>query len=108
MQRLPAAMQLGDQNSKAQEAGQNDMFGLVSDDARPRPLRSCAAAELPDWSESVRLPGERETLGLYLTGHPIGQFEAGLARLVSHRIGDLISDRPITAWTDRASAAASR
>jgi DNA polymerase III subunit alpha len=32
---------------------------------------------------------------LYLTGHPISQFEAGLNRFVSHRIGDLISDRPM-------------
>jgi DNA polymerase-3 subunit alpha len=95
MQRLPAAMQLGDQNSKAHEAGQNDMFGLVSDDrtVAPVPIR---VVEVPEWSESVRLTGERETLGLYLTGHPIGRFEAGLARLVSHRIGDLVTDRPVT------------
>jgi DNA polymerase-3 subunit alpha len=94
MQRLPAAVQLGDQNSKAHEAGQNDMFGLAADDksAVVVPLRT---PELPDWSEAVRLQGERETLGLYLTGHPIGQFEAGLNRFVSHRIGDLISDRPM-------------
>jgi DNA polymerase-3 subunit alpha len=51
--------------------------------------------ELPDWSEAVRLAGERETLGLYLTGHPIGRFEAALPRFVSHRIGDLISDKPM-------------
>jgi DNA polymerase-3 subunit alpha len=96
MQRLPAAMQLGDQNSKAHEAGQNDMFGLVSDDRTPTPPVPVRIVELPEWSETVRLTGERETLGLYLTGHPIGRFEAGLARLVSHRIGDLISDRPVT------------
>jgi len=94
MQSLPAAMQLGDQNSKAKDAGQNDMFGLMSDD-RAAPAPVVKVVELPEWSESVRLTGERETLGLYLTGHPIGRFEAGLARLVSHRIGDLISDRPI-------------
>jgi len=94
MQRLPTAMQLGDQNSKAQDAGQNDMFGLVADERAPVvvPLRT---PELPDWSEAVRLQGERETLGLYLTGHPIGQFESGLNRFVTHRIGDLISDRPM-------------
>jgi DNA polymerase III subunit alpha len=94
MQRLPAAMQLGDQNSKAHQAGQNDMFGLAADDRAPVavPLRT---PELPDWSEAVRLTGERETLGLYLTGHPIAQFEPGLTRFVSHRIGDLISDRPM-------------
>jgi DNA polymerase-3 subunit alpha len=94
MQRLPAAVQLGDQNSKAHQAGQNDMFGLAADDKAQVvvPLRT---PELPDWSEAVRLQGERETLGLYLTGHPIGQFEAGLNRFVTHRIGDLISDRPM-------------
>ncbi len=93
MQRLPAAMQLGDQNSRAHEAGQNDLFGLA---AEPRsaaiPLRT---PEPADWSEAVRLAGERDTLGLYLTGHPISQFEAVLERFVSHRIGDLVSDRPM-------------
>jgi DNA polymerase-3 subunit alpha len=94
MQRLPTAVQLGDQNSKAHQAGQNDMFGLAADDRAPVivPLRT---PEAPDWSEAVRLQGERETLGLYLTGHPIAQFEAGLNRFVTHRIGDLISDRPM-------------
>ena len=95
MQSLPAAMQLGDQNSKAKDAGQNDMFGLADDRTATAPAPVVKVVELPEWSESVRLTGERETLGLYLTGHPIGRFEAGLARLVSHRIGDLISDRPI-------------
>jgi DNA polymerase-3 subunit alpha len=94
MHRLPAALQLGDQNSKAHEAGQNDMFGLATDDRSPAPV-PVRAVELPDWSEAVRLAGERETLGLYLTGHPIGRFEAALPRFVSHRIGDLISDKPM-------------
>jgi len=94
MQRLPAAMQLGDQNSKAHEAGQNDLFGLAAEDHR-QPISASSLAVQPDWSEAVRLSGERETLGLYLTGHPISQFEQGLTRFVSHRIGDLVSDKPM-------------
>ena len=94
MQRLPAAMQLGDQNSRAHEAGQNDLFGLASDERAARPAAP-RMADPPEWSEAVRLAGERETLGLYLTGHPISQFEAGLTHLISHRIGDLVSDRPM-------------
>ncbi len=43
----------------------------------------------------MRLTGERETLGLYLTGHPLARYESGLARLVTHRIGDLVADRPV-------------
>jgi DNA polymerase-3 subunit alpha len=99
MQRLPAAMQLGDQNSKAHEAGQNDLFGLG-----PAPAAAAASATAPapavartvlqEWTEAVRLAGERETLGLYLTGHPAKPFAPLLARVASHWIGDLVSERP--------------
>ena len=92
MDRLTAAMQLGDQNTRAHEAGQNDMFGLTTDTKQNLP--PARAAALPEWSEAVRLTGERETLGLYLTGHPLARFEASLKRFVSHRIADLVSDRP--------------
>jgi DNA polymerase III subunit alpha len=92
MQRLPAAMQLGDQNSKAHQAGQDDLFGLTAVQRPPTPTRR---DEQPEWSEAVRLAGERETLGLYLTGHPIDRFEAGLSNMVTHRIGPLLSDRPM-------------
>jgi DNA polymerase-3 subunit alpha len=93
--RLAGAMQLGDQNTRAHEAGQNDLFGLSAQEGRAGPADLRRSAELPEWSESVRLAGERETLGLYLTGHPLNRFESALAHFVSHRIGDLVSDRPI-------------
>jgi DNA polymerase III subunit alpha len=99
MRRLPAAMQLGDQNSKAHEAGQNDLFGLGPAPAAAHPQESprdesAPAESLQEWTESVRLAGERETLGLYLTGHPAKPFMPLLARVASHWIGDLVSERP--------------
>jgi DNA polymerase-3 subunit alpha len=95
MERLGRAMQLGGQNSRASEAGQNDLFGLAGAEAVLDATTTGATAALPEWSEAVRLAGERETLGLYLTGHPLGRVESSLARFVSHRIGDLVSDRPV-------------
>src|SRR5581483_365690 len=104
MQRLPSAMQLGDQNSKAHEAGQNDLFGLGPPPAAVAAAGNSAAAPagavraqgpvLQEWTEAVRLAGERETLGLYLTGHPAKPFAALLARVATHWIGDLVSERP--------------
>ena len=91
--RLEAAMKLGEQATRAVETGQNDLFGLAAGDAQAGPPLH-AVAELPEWSESQRLAGERETLGLYLTGHPISAYEKDLARFVTGRIADLISDRP--------------
>jgi DNA polymerase-3 subunit alpha len=94
MDRLASAMQLGDQRSRAHQAGQSDLFGLASEERAELPQQR-PAASLPEWSEAVRLTGERETLGLYLTGHPLARFETALPRFVSHRIGDLVSDRPL-------------
>ncbi|HTL93529.1 MAG TPA: DNA polymerase III subunit alpha, partial [Steroidobacteraceae bacterium] len=97
MDRLASAMQLGDQNSRAHQAGQNDLFGLASEERADLP-QPRGARSLPEWSEAVRLAGERETLGLYLTGHPLARFESALARFISHRIGDLVSDRPLAGF----------
>ena len=94
MDRLGAAMHLGDQNTRAHAAGQNDLFGLASE-PRASAAQLLGGPVLPEWSEAVRLAGERETLGLYLTGHPLARCESSLARFVSHRIGDLVSDRPV-------------
>src|SRR5580692_5859464 len=93
---LPAAMQLGDQTARAHEAGQNDMFGLS---AVPEPTAAQAGdtiKAIADFSEAVRLQGERETLGLYLTGHPIDRFEADLPRFAAQRIDELSSERPVS------------
>jgi DNA polymerase-3 subunit alpha len=91
MHGLPSAMQLGDQNTRAHEAGQNDMFGLVSTAASPAPPLIIAAQT--EWSDRVRRDGERETLGLYLTGHPLDPYESVLPRVVSRRLGDIASEQ---------------
>ncbi|MGH8288690.1 MAG: DNA polymerase III subunit alpha [Steroidobacteraceae bacterium] len=103
MHRLPSAMQLGDQNSRAHEAGQNDLFGLGAPalatpgekaSAQPPVAARGDGVVLQEWTEAVRLAGERETLGLYLTGHPAKRFASLLACAASHWIGDLVSERP--------------
>jgi DNA polymerase-3 subunit alpha len=90
MHRLTAAMLAGEQNSRASAAGQSDIFGFAAT-AAVAPRQD--APLLPEWTEAVRLTGERDTLGLYLTGHPIARFEKDLPRLVSGRLGDLASER---------------
>jgi DNA polymerase-3 subunit alpha len=91
MARLGAAMLAGEQSARSHQAGQVDLFGL---EAPEPPADTADGASLPDWTEAQRLAGERETLGLYLTGHPIGRYERDLRHLVSGRIADIASDRP--------------
>jgi DNA polymerase-3 subunit alpha len=95
MHQLPGAMQAADQNSKAQAAGQDDLFGLAEPSAPAAEEATELRETLPDWSEAVRLAGERETLGLYLTGHPITEYERELRPIVSGRIADVGGAKPV-------------
>jgi len=93
MSLLPAAIRLAEQHHEQQAAGQADLFGALLEDpataAEPDP--QLAAQTWPDWDEDERLLGEKETLGLYLTGHPVNRFDAELNVLVAQRIGDLLA-----------------
>jgi DNA polymerase-3 subunit alpha len=55
-----------------------------------------AAGVLPDaieeWDDDQRLAGEKETLGLFLTGHPIDFYEPDLKALLNSRIARLSLD----------------
>jgi DNA polymerase-3 subunit alpha len=95
MTALGQALQLGAQNTRAQSTGQVDLFGLST--APAGESGSAQAPELDEWPEEVRLAGERETLGLFLTGHPVARYEQELRFLASGRIADLISGRPALA-----------
>ena len=92
--RLTAAIQAGEQSSRARAAGQVDFFGVATAASHAAAAESAPLVQLPEWNEAQRLAGERETLGLYLTGHPIARFEKELSRLVTGRLVDLASERP--------------
>jgi len=92
MHSLPVAMQLADQTTRARVVGQDDLFGLH--DPTPETTAVFETEVLPEWSRRVRLEGERETLGLYLTGHPFDEFEEEVRPIVSGRIADVTGDRP--------------
>lgn len=82
---LPAAMQIADQHAKNQNVGMDDLFGIV-DQVETGPG---SYHEMPDWDDEQRLACEKQTLGLYLTGHPIERYEPELVQFVSSRIVDL-------------------
>jgi DNA polymerase-3 subunit alpha len=88
---LERAMHLGEQNSRAMSVGQVDLFGLAA----------AENATVSDWSDAQRLTGERETLGLFLSGHPITPYEPDLKFLVSARLADVGGARPTAPLSER-------
>lgn len=64
-----------------------DMFGVLAEE--PEQIEQSYSNCQP-WPEQVVLDGERETLGLYLTGHPINQYLKEIERYVGgHRLKDM-------------------
>ena len=83
---LEEAMKAADQHAKAQAVGQDDLFGLLS----PEPEHAAAAfKQVAVWPDEVWLEGERETLGLYLTGHPINRYLDEIPRYANCRLVEL-------------------
>ena len=89
MNQLPLALKMAEQYHEMQDAGQNDLFGLGDDLAQGIPDLQVVPDDLDEWDEEIRLQGEKETLGLYLTGHPIERYRSELGGIVSSRIADL-------------------
>jgi DNA polymerase-3 subunit alpha len=90
MAQLPMALKLAEQHKETQAAGQADLFGAVEEGAALGPDPQLAARTWGEWAEEQRLQGEKETLGLYLTGHPIRRVDAELAAMRITRIGSLL------------------
>ena len=49
--------------------------------------------KLRKWTDKERLQGEKDTLGLYVTGHPIDEYETELPNFISKRIVELQPQR---------------
>jgi len=96
MAALETAMRAGEQVARSFEAGQVDIFGIAAKPPAARSTRDASgssASGVPEWSEYERLAGERATLGLYLTGHPIAPFERELKALCTGRIGEYAAEQ---------------
>ncbi len=88
---LTVALKVAEQHGKMRLAGQNDLFGLAvqvdkSDD------EEAYSTSVEQWTEKEHLEAEKITLGLYLTGHPIDQYEAELKHIRHGSIGSLLAD----------------
>lgn len=83
---LDKAMRLAEQQAKNDAHGQSDMFFSLDENEAP------AYLDMPKWSDEVRLKYEKETLGLYLTGHPIDQYRDELKQFLQAPISRMHPD----------------
>ncbi|QIM62611.1 DNA polymerase III subunit alpha [Pasteurellaceae bacterium Orientalotternb1] len=86
MKNLEDALKASDQHSKMEALGQSDMFGVLTETVEEV---QNAYANTPKWTEQAVLEGEKNTLGLYLSGHPVGRFLKELSHYAPARLNEL-------------------
>ena len=84
---MEEAIKAAEQTARTHDSGHADLFGglFIEEDAdvygNHRKAKELTLKE--------RLKGEKDTLGLYLTGHPIDEYEGEIRRFARQRIIDL-------------------
>ncbi|MGM0553668.1 MAG: DNA polymerase III subunit alpha [Pseudomonadota bacterium] len=88
---IPTAVAAAEQTERNASLGVVDLFGDPAAAVVPE------GETRPEMEDDERLRGEKETLGLYLTGHPVERYRAELAQLTGSTLQALeaqLEDRP--------------
>ena len=83
---IDSAIESGQRVWKDRESGQGGLFGMdefeTSHATQPLP-------PLPDWTSAQKLSGEKEMLGIYVTGHPLDAHDDKIGELATHNTESL-------------------
>src|SRR5262245_3634074 len=90
---IDAACEHGARHQRDALEGQAQLFGACDDsdgqDEGVGALRAVPLRNAAPWSETEQLAFEKETLGLYWSGHPVDRYAAELKALGAHSVGEL-------------------
>jgi DNA polymerase-3 subunit alpha len=95
---IDQAMDLGQKQQRDREQGQSSLLGLLGGD---EPERRGATARIPEttaWGEGERLAFEKESLGFFITGHPLERYQQELTQWATATTGRLaeMAEREVT------------
>ena len=91
---VDAGIEFAARTQRDREKGQVNLFDLMSD--QPEEAMEIPLAEVPKLAAKQQLQYEKETLGLYISGHPLSEFHWEMEVLETRQIADLgeIPDGP--------------
>ena len=89
------ALQKAEQKQRDEEAGQTDLFGDV---ASFETENASELVDVPEMAEKLRLKGEKDVLGLYMTGHPIEIYRKELDKMVDSKLSSLRPEKWAKKW----------
>ncbi len=89
---LDRAIDSGQRIQRDRESGQQGLFASFNGDPSSGDRALQLHQELPDtpkWPESKVLSSEKETLGFYITGHPLEKFAERIEQITSTKVEDV-------------------
>ncbi|RLA50784.1 MAG: DNA polymerase III subunit alpha, partial [Gammaproteobacteria bacterium] len=94
MASLEDALKAAEQSASNRDSGIEDLFGeVVPSQANGHGDVYAPFRTVRPWTGKERLGGEKDTLGLYVTGHPIDEYEAEVRKFAPTKIADLRADK---------------
>lgn len=79
--------------SRQNVEGQIDFFSMAAGDAAvPEPPKEEGLPDIPEFSQQELMNMEKETTGLYLSGHPMDQYRDEVKRLNAPAIASILDD----------------
>lgn len=88
---MPEAIQAAEQYQRDLESGQVDLFGSFAERSAPHIAEH---RDVSPWSRLQELQAEKESLGLYLTGHPVELQADDLARFTTCTLANVKKQLP--------------
>lgn len=86
---VDTAYDIGQQAQHDKAVGQRSLFDMMSSGADHALNQDPAMPDIPEMSLLERLQGEKETLGFYVTGHPLHSARLEVESLGTHTSADL-------------------
>jgi DNA polymerase-3 subunit alpha len=95
---VDAACEYGARAQRDRDQGQAGLFGPGGDEAAGATGEGLGGTRLPEaapWTETEQLGFEKETLGLYWSGHPVDRYADALKLFGAKTVADLAEAQPV-------------
>ncbi len=90
MEVLDQALELGQARRQEKASGQMSLFDAMAKNAPDgKEFQALDLPDIPEWPESELLRREKESLGFYISGHPLDTYRNQLQRLTSTHTGNI-------------------
>jgi DNA polymerase III subunit alpha len=86
------ALDSGNRARRDREQGQAQLFGGFDQPVGESVPIETELPDAPPWTEAQQLSGEKESLGLYWSGHPVERYASELKAIGARTIAELLAD----------------